>query len=220
MINIPQESILLAEETGIHIGDGHMNIYPTSCAYSYCGHAKDDLNLSDYVREIMKKLYGLNPSSEKIHTNTKYLIYSKKELIKIKQELGLPLGKKDNIQIPNWIMGNEEYKLACVRGLFATDGYLQFQKKYKKINYYPQLKITSKSEKLISQVELIINNLEINTSICKEKISLPRRPNHIWNIYWYGTKNLDKFIKNIGFLNIKHQKRHTKWIKNYVGDGI
>jgi len=191
----------LAEETGIHIGDGSMNMYRSQqdCSYTYSGHAIDDLEFSKYVKQLMKKLYNLYPSYERIQKNTIMLSYTRKQLIQFKHELGLPLGVKDNITIPMWIIENKDFKIACVKGIFATDGSLLFQKKYRSRRYYPQLKITSKSEQLINQINYILNELDIKSSISCDKRITPDHPNKIWSAYIYGRSNLEKFIEIIGF---------------------
>jgi len=210
----------LAEETGIHIGDGCMNIYRrnNANAYTYSGHAIDDLRFSEYVKSLMKRLYNLYPSYERIQKNTILLSYTRKKLIKFKHKLGLPLGIKNNIKIPDWIMVKKDFKIACVKGIFATDGSLLFQKKYKTINYYPQLKIASKSKELIDQVNFIFNELGIKSSISCDKRITPRHPNKIWSAYIYGRGNLENFVKIIGFSNPKHQEKYNKWKKSAAGD--
>jgi len=72
----------LAEETGIHIGDGSMNIYRKNNAnsYTYSGHAIDDLEFSKYVKNLMKKLYNLYPSYERVQKNTIMISYTRKKL--------------------------------------------------------------------------------------------------------------------------------------------
>lgn len=213
-------SLSLAEETGIHIGDGSMNIYKEHNAnsYTYSGHAIDDLDFSKYVKNLMKMLYNLYPSYERIQKNTIMLSYTRKELIKFKQKLDLPLGSKDKIKIPQWIMENKDFKIVCIKGIFATDGCLQFQKKYQNVHYYPQLKISSKSEILINQINSILNKFNIKSTIsCNRKVT-PRNPNKIWNVYIYGKHNLEKFVKIIGFSNPKHLRKYLNWKKNAGGE--
>jgi intein/homing endonuclease len=212
----------LAEETGIHIGDGCMNIYQNynHNVYVYSGHALDDLAFSNYVKNLMKDLYNLYPSYERIQKNTIMLSYTRKELVKFKQKLGLNLGHKDKIEIPAWIMKNKYFKRACLKGIFATDGSLLFQKKYKNFAYYPRLRIDSKSEKLIKQIKTILDEVNINSSISCDKRITVRHPSIIWGIYIYGTDNLEKFVMLIGFSNQKHLVKYEMWKKKNAGDDI
>ena len=143
--------------------------------------------------------------------------YTRNKLVFFKEKLGLPLGPKGNIKIPEWIMNSGEFKKACLAGIFATDGCLLFQKKHKSYPYYPQLSISSKSGPLIKQIGLILTDIGIKASINCEKIKLPRRPNPIWKIYFYGKKHLYKFIDFVGLINSKHEDRLIKWKRDVEG---
>tara|TARA_Y100000310_G_scaffold310802_1_gene356417 strand:- start:1052 stop:1798 length:747 start_codon:yes stop_codon:yes gene_type:complete len=209
----------LAEETGIHIGDGSLGIYhsknkTTKHAYTYCGHVIDDMAFSRYVKSLITKLYGLSSPYEQILTNTIILCYSNKLLVRYKNRLGLPLGKKGNITIPNWILRNKSYANSCVRGIFATDGCLHFQKKYREIPYYPQISISSISKPLIEQIIQILNSQGIKSTISRNCTIGTRHPNMVWVLYVYGVKNLEKFVSAVGFLNPKHAALHDVWLKN------
>ena len=210
----------LAEETGIHIGDGSMNLYKKGRYgdYNYSGNAHDDFEFSLYVKKIMKQLYNLKPSYERVQKNTIMINYSRTNLILFKNKLGLPLGKKDNISLPDWILNNNTFSNACIRGIFATDGYLHFQKKYREKPYYPHLKITSKSKTLIEQISFFLKKENISNCIVTGKIKLPRRPNPIYNVFIYGKKNLKLFEEKIGFINQKHLDLYEKW--KSAGRGI
>jgi hypothetical protein len=64
-LSLPTEySEELAEETGIHIGDGFMNIYPkyNNNTFSYSADAINDVAYSKFVKELIKKLYNIFPS--------------------------------------------------------------------------------------------------------------------------------------------------------------
>jgi intein/homing endonuclease len=216
----PNYSEDLAEETGIHIGDGSMNMYShNSYKYSYTGHAIDDLEFSIYFKKLMKKLYNLEPSLERIQkANTLSIGYFRKELLIFKQKMGLPMGPKTDILMPEWILKNKKFSICFIKGLFATDGYLQFQKKHRNYNYYPQLKITSQSEPLINQLDKIFSSLGIQSSVCCDKRITLRHPNKIWSVYIYGNDNFYKFEELIGFINPKHRHKVEIW-KNDAGSG-
>ena len=212
----------LAEETGIHIGDGGMGFHISkgkhNWHYTYCCHNIDDKEYCKYVKRLIKKLYNLDPiNDKKRNSNTKILRYTRKNLVLYKMELGLPLGPKDNIRIPEWIFKNKKFKIACIRGIFDTDGSVMLQKKYKKIPYYPHLKITSKSKAMILQIQEIFDEFGIKSSLSMNKRTLPRSPNDIWNVEIYGSSNFNKYVKKIGFSNPKHLKKDIIWKKIYAG---
>ena len=65
-IKIPQKSILLAEECGIHFGDGYMKIrddgWGIHYEYAISEHSQDDKHYIEYVKKLMKELYNLEIS--------------------------------------------------------------------------------------------------------------------------------------------------------------
>jgi len=76
-------SVDLAEETGIHIGDGcigfHKSGLKTHWHYTYAFHAIDDLEYSKYVGKLIKNLYNLEPA-ERTQGRGSVLRYFRKDL--------------------------------------------------------------------------------------------------------------------------------------------
>ena len=159
----------LAEEIGMHLGDGSLTYgkYKTSTAYTYSfssGTDEEEYCLN-YAMSLIYKLYSLKPTvSRAKHHNTISLQYKSKRLFNFKKSLGLPVGRKNHLEIPKCVL-ESNYVFDFLRGLFDTDGCLHFQKKYKKIHYYPRLDITSKSENLISQVDKVLRKNSFTTSL-------------------------------------------------------
>ena len=80
----------------------------------------------------MKKLYNLEPIKQSPRKdNCGVLRYSRKQLLMFKKKIGLPMGAKENISIPMWIFKKRGFQIACLRGLFDTDGCVCLQKKYR-----------------------------------------------------------------------------------------
>ena len=78
----------LAEETGIHIGDGSMYLYKEKYGvYCFSGHEHDDIQFSIYFIHLMKKLYNLWPSYEKTRKNTRMIEYTRNDLVFFKEKL-------------------------------------------------------------------------------------------------------------------------------------
>ncbi len=212
----------LAEETGIHIGDGYMNICKhktgTKYCYSICGGYDDELYFKEFVLPLTERLYNLKPSIYRAkHRKAITLHFQSKGLLYFKNSLGLPLGKKDNIKIPT-IISNSKFKSDFIRGLFSTDGCLSFKRKYHKLNYYPVLDISSKSSRLIIQVSNILDKMGFTTSKVIDSWS---KDSHgklckTSRVFLYGRENIFKWVKVIGFSNPKHQYKFDFW--NKYGD--
>lgn len=128
-IKIPEEmSKELAEETGIHIGDG--NLYTSSkerigyYSYSITGDLINDfIYHKEYISKLMKKLYNINGFFiEREKKNSIQSTYKSKAIFEFKNKvLNLPIGSKKDIKIPSDILNNKEFQKKCVAGLIDTD---------------------------------------------------------------------------------------------------
>jgi len=129
-IKIPMSmSSELAEETGIHIGDGHLFIRKDkkgylNYGYSITGDLANELSYhKDYVAKLMKKLYNINASFlERRNKNSMESKYFSKAIVEFKNKiLRLPKGSKKDISIPLQILTNNQYAKKCVVGIIDTD---------------------------------------------------------------------------------------------------
>ncbi|MBT3297922.1 hypothetical protein HN385_03290 [archaeon] len=217
-IKIPKKSIKLAEETGIHIGDGNLNYHRSvgknHWSYTHSSHAKEK-DYQNFIKNLMFDLYQIQPY-ERRYGNCVDLIFTRKNLVLFKKSLDLPVGNKRNIKIPKWIMENEKFKIACLRGIFDTDGGLRFRKPYKSKKYtYPEIKLISCSLNLIEDVKQILNEIEITYYYGVRKIDLEKNiPNLGYIIVINGKKRLEKFMTKVGFSNKKHLDKYNFWKKN------
>lgn len=105
--------------------------------------------------------------------------------------LGWQVGAKydQNIHIPEWILNNKKYSIACLKGLIETDGAVYFDRKYKAVIF------TSIIKKIADQVFDIIKKLEF-----EPKMYTIQPKNNDGNIrkVRYNirlTKNVDEFLK-------------------------
>lgn len=143
---ILKKSKYLAELIGIILGDGNLGNYPkykngvntgeVRCQYLriYC-----NLNEKQYALELEKiliKVFHKKPYIyERKSAGELYLEISRKNLSK---SLGLTVGDKikNKIGIVQWITDNKTFLIACLRGLFDTDGCCyQTGKKYLVVNF-------------------------------------------------------------------------------------
>lgn len=164
----------LAEETGWHIGDGSMNFYnrdgdgKMKGIYQLRGHINDDReHYVSRIKPIFKLIYGIDVSLREMPSTRVFgfQIWNN-ELVKFKQNLGLPLGKKFDVIIPEIFLNNNELKTAVIRGIFDTDGCVYLEKKNKKL--YPRIQIATISEKLAVQLLDIMNSLGLRTTLHKD----------------------------------------------------
>ena len=144
-ITIPKEmTAQLAEEIGIHIGDGSLLIRPESGHYEYyvCL-SKEEKEYAEYVCSLMFSLYSIEGKPRESSKDRSLLVlFSSKALASWKLHLGLPSGDKGQISIPKSVL-DSMFVFDCIRGIFDTDGTIMFKKKQKDVHSYPIIKITS-----------------------------------------------------------------------------
>jgi len=205
--NFPQKITPdLAEEIGIHIGDGSMNIYKKSSMYSLEGHINDDREyFIKNIAPLFERVYNLKVRlRERKCAGVFGFQIGSKGLIAFKQSIGLPLGYKDNIEIPKIILNsNKEIMSAFIRGLFDTDGGIYLEKKYGKL--YPRIQLVNKSHILMQQVEKMLKEFfEFNLS--------SRIEDKYIRLIIRGNDNFLKWMKIIGTNNPKNVKKYNLWL--------
>jgi intein/homing endonuclease len=203
----------LAEETGWHIGDGSMNYYNnkghTKGIYQLRGHIEDDKeHYLNVIKPIFKLIYGIDISLREMPSTRVFgfQIWNDK-LVKFKQNLGLPLGKKFDVAIPEIFLSSDELKKAVIRGIFDTDGCVYLEKKNNKL--YPRLQITTISKKLAIQLLNILNDLRVRTTIHKDTSKKRGNRMQTYLICIRGTEMFHKFIEIIKPANPKHIRKYN-----------
>ncbi len=215
-ITYPRYSELLAEELGIHYGDGYMKIKTNKWGkhyeYSYSAHTYDDKDYIQEVKKILRTLYNLN-GYERTKGNSYELMFSSRELVNFKLSMGASLSPKMNLKIPEWIQKDNNFISSFLRGIFDTDGYLTFKNKNNTKHKYPYIGISFKDFILINQIAKLITKFSISFSMWKEE-KLDKRNGKInikWAIGISGEENLIRYIENIGFRNRKHITKYLLW---------
>jgi hypothetical protein len=118
----------LAEECGIHIGDGNLNLNKHKWGYAHKydinGNLKEEYDYHTiHIAKLMKKLYNCKGYfSLRENRNGIESVYKSKIIFEYKTKvLEFPSGNKLNILIPKQILGNDEFEKKCVCGIFDTD---------------------------------------------------------------------------------------------------
>lgn len=196
-VSLVRPSIELAEIIGIMLGDG--NIYKNQYAVRVCGNAKDD---KDYLREHVKKLFfavfAVTPKEYHLEAHNELILYIYSKFVAHNlMHYGLVSGnkKKNNARIPQWIMNDEDYIRACVRGLFDTDGTVFTQR--------GNLKIELASG--IPGLQKTFHKSMIKIGFHKGWSKPNSRDVRRYGLY--SKRDVDKFINYIGFNNIKHKNK-------------
>lgn len=189
----------LAEEIGIHIGDG--TLVESRNYYSLRGYSIDEHEYYlNHVSILIKKVYGFEP---KIFVRKSICGFEKcsKLLFDFKTKIiGLPYGKKSHIiDIPDIIKksNNEKLILACIRGILDSDGCIWFSKN----GTYPRIELFSMSTYLIGSLEFYLDKIGFKTCVNKKRT----------NITIYGKSMLDLWLNRIGTNQPKNKLKIAIW---------
>lgn len=151
------------------------------------------------VYRLIKKLFDLEPKIyQRKNTSALDIVVHSRNLVDFCLSLGLKKGNKlkQNLCIPDWIIKNEKLSLACLRGLFDTDGSV-FIHKYRFNNReysYPKIAFTSHSYILVGQVLKILKKSQFNARISK----------NCFDVRIESIEDVNVFMSIIGSSNQKH----------------
>jgi intein/homing endonuclease len=134
----------------------------------------------------------------------------KDDLINFKKRLGLPLGPKNEIGIPQAFLSNPKIKKAVLRGIFDTDGGIYLQRKYGRL--YPRIAITTTSFKLSEQLLKLFKELEFRVTRYSQLYPRGRDRKRSYIVGIRGIEMFHKFIKEISPQNPKHVRKYKHFL--------
>lgn len=217
-MRIPLISEELAEETGWHIGDGSMNFYKKDGkqkgVYQLRGHIEDDREHYIFrIKPLFKQIYDIDISLREMPSTRVFgfQIWND-ELVNFKKNLGLALGKKFDIFIPQIFLNDKKLKIAAVRGIFDTDGGIYLEPKNHKL--YPRMYISTICPTLAKQLLRILSELGLRTTEYSQLSNeeFDRKREHI--IVIRGEEMFHKFMRIINPQNPKHQAKYQKFLSS------
>lgn len=193
----PEFSTQLAEFVGIMLGDGHIDHYQIMVALS----SEVDQEYADFVKSLIEELFGIRVSlSLRVKAKCVVLTASSVELVEYLEAIGLVRGNKvtQQVAIPDWVMCDRDYSLACVCGLFDTDGSVFLEKHH--INgaqyCYPRMAFVNMSVPLRNGAREILQENGIDARIYAER-----------NVTIGRFTDMEKYFRIIGSNNPKHLRR-------------
>jgi len=127
-----------------------------------------------------------------------------KELKKMTEELKKGDKVINKIKFPKWIWQRKSYQIACIRGLFDTDGglYFHIHKKWKNKKPYLGWCFSSSSKNLINDYLRALSNLGLNAKKAKED-----------RIYIYNFSDIEKYMNLVDTNNIKNAEKFNKYLE-------
>jgi len=203
----------ICELIGAIIGDGHIEKKSKRCHYTIqiSGDKRHDKEyLMNYLSQIINKnfpksnikfSYRKNKNAIYLTINNKYMYYY------LVNNFNLIQGPKTfTVRIPDNIIKSDKNLInATIRGIFDTDGcfFLDKRKIYK--YPYPRITLSICSEPLFMQLSKYLSE--------SFKIYNGKRKNKdIYYIEIYGHKQIEKWMKEIGFSNPRHKNKIERYI--------
>jgi len=204
-IKEPENCEELAEFYGAMLGDGnsHRTKYYESrnkkrgvYVIRITGDSRLDKKYHlEYLKPMIEELFNVKVRV-RIYTNKNVMFIEAHgiKLVEFLEKKGFPPGNKikNQLEIPRWIKNNKKYLISCIRGLYDTDGSV-----YKLTNQNShQICFTNVNKVLMNDVRNSLLRLGINCSKISNK-----------DIYITKKSELRKFLKLIGFNNLRHLNR-------------
>ncbi len=202
----------LAEETGLHLGDGSMNFYKGLGLYQLRGNIiSDKEHYNKVIKPLYESIYNLRINLRDMPSDSVYgfQIWSQ-ALVSFKSSvLKLPLGFKRDFDVPKFVMGTEAYMRSFIRGVFDTDGTLYLMKRYGSL--YPRIELTTISPLFAQRLYKILKLLNFRTTIGSF--------NGIGNRYktyrvsCRGREMLNRWMREISPHNPKFTAKYQKFLE-------
>ncbi len=205
-LRLPEPSPELAEFFGIMIGDGGIgNPWQAIITLNSVADAK----YVEHVVGLCEDLFDISPAvrkrKDKKDKKALVICLTSTTIVDFLVDNGLHRGNKlkQGLHIPEWILGNQAYELACVRGLVDTDGCLYIhkhsvaQKMYKNIG----LAFSSYSPQLISEV----------AAIFEENGIMPHITSRGTDIYLYRADAVARYLEVFGSSNPRISSVYAEW---------
>ena len=208
-VSVPQIfSRDLAEECGLHAGDGSMNYYNDRGLYSLRGNKKTGAAFySEFVLPLYERIYSFKPVLREWRDVIGFQVCSSK-LVEFKQTLGFPLGPKNNVRMPAAVT-DAGFGSDFLRGFLETDGCVYPENKYGK--KYPRIELSTISEPLSSELSSVIRKQGISCSVWRQTYDNGWKP--IYRVSARGKANAKRWLEKIGTNHPRQREKLDSCVK-------
>lgn len=210
IISEPKESAELAEFFGIMLGDGSINKVRTQAIITL--HKEDSKEYIPIVTGMIKKLFSIEPAiyyyKNGSRENVANITVSSNSFVDFLVLKGLKRGHKvkQQVDIPDWIKIDENFSLACLRGIIDTDGCIySHNHKVQGHNYFNiGINFSNKSTPLLEFVYNTLTSLNFNPKIFHNGVNLYRKTEVL------------RYAKEIKFRNPYYQNRLNHFLEKRI----
>lgn len=206
----------LSELAGIFAADGSMQ----RGHVCFWGNPESDRSYYDcHLKYLFWKTFNIKirPHDKKSNSVYGFYICNRNVIEFFHNILGFPIGKKTySLEVPKLIYQtvNNEVISAFLRGFFAGDGCLNFDKRYgncqeilRIIHTYPRIQIKCVSRNIIYQLSDMLRRLDLRNFVTK---SSGKKKNEVdsYMIQVSGKLMLERWVNKVGFSNPNHSSRY------------
>lgn len=216
--NLPSKwSKELGQVLGWLIGDGWLRYGDKNCRIGFT-FGKDDLNVLNYLKNIINNMYGQDIKEIKRDNGVFHLSYHSKYFVEYFMNLGVKNVTAAEKEVPMSIFkAPEEAVTGFLQALFSADGTIR---KNKKANS-EWIALTSKSKKLLQQIQILLTMYGIK-SVIMDRSKAPNENKFsyikvngerktyttdgiLYELGIFGASR-ERFRQKIGFLSEKKQR--------------
>ncbi|VVB97169.1 Vitamin B12-dependent ribonucleoside-diphosphate reductase [uncultured archaeon] len=229
-LNLPDKwSKELGRVIGWLIGDGWLRDGDKNCRVGFT-FSKEDREVMNYLKPIINLWYGYDINEVQRGNEVYHLSYHSKYFVDFFNKLGVKSVDAENKTVPESIFtAPKEVVIGFLQGLFTADGTVNFIE-----NHSSYTRLTSKSQRLLKDVQILLLNLGIKSRIYNRS----RTPRE--NTFSYLNKkgelkkysssgmcyeleisreSVIRFLKEIGFLCELHKNKINKFFtKGFYSD--
>ena len=209
----------LAEFIGIFIGDGSLHSRPNKHAYEFkiTGNPTDEEPYYKFVSKLAAEITGKPTRIKRLDCGRSIGVRfcSTKLYLELKALVkGEPQEMKR--QIPAAALSTAGNTIACLRGLFDTDGTFTLKRRYRTTQYYPAVGFSQKNANVVLQASAALDKLQIPHCKCINLTKTdPRtgKPSNYSRIDIYGKKRVATWFETIGSHNPKISRRYAQYVQ-------
>lgn len=188
----------LAELVGIILGDGGL----THDQLKVTLNKRDESEYIKFVEKLLTKIFKEKPhlyQYKNKNVNVCNLALSGVKLIEFLESVGVFSGNKvlRQVNVPDWIINNNVYSVACLRGLIDTDGGIYYHKHSVNGKVYDNLGLTftNHSRPLVLFVHRTLVGLGFSAKLVPD------------GVYLYRQNEVVKYAQIVKFHNFHHEIR-------------
>ncbi|MDD5340505.1 MAG: LAGLIDADG family homing endonuclease [Candidatus ainarchaeum sp.] len=202
----------IAEFIGIFIGDGSLNIreHKHSYEFKFTGNPRDEVPYFDcHVSKLASGILSRSIKTKILDCGRSVgLYFCSKEFAGYLATLGIKSGPKaERITIPPLILKNRRWAIACLRGVFDTDGCFTLKKNGK----YPVITFGMKNKNLLIQMGGVLKQISIRYCLCFDVPYFDPRLGKTYTKHYLsinGAENVAKWFDLVGSNNPKILKKY------------